>query len=181
MGFCIYGSTLVIFGMGKIGQSIAKRANAFGMNVLYHNRNKLDESLERELNAKYVDFDNLLKISDVISVNAPLTESTRYKFGEEEFKKMKNTAYIINTARGALINEKALIKAFKQGDIAGAGLDVFEKELLRESELFDLDNVALAPHVGTGCLSSRIDMAKEASDNLISFLINNKEKNIVNK
>ena len=181
MGFSLYGSTLGIFGMGRIGQSVAKRAKAFGMNIIYHNRSRLDESLEKELSAKYVDFETLLKESDVISVNAPLTESTKHKFNKDAFLTMKNTAYIVNTARGALIDEKALIEALKDKEIAGAGLDVFETEPLRESELFNFENVVLAPHVGSACLSSRIDMAKEASENLISFLINNKEKNIVNK
>ena len=181
MGFCLYGSTLGIFGMGRIGESVAKRAKAFGMNIIYHNRSRIDESIEKELNAKYVDFETLLKESDVISINAPLTESTKHKFNKEAFLKMKNTSYIINTARGALIDENALIEAFKNREIAGAGLDVFEREPLRESELFNLKNVVLAPHAGSACLSSRIDMAKEASDNLISFLINNKGKNIVNK
>lgn len=181
MGFCIYGSTLGIFGMGRIGQSVARRAKAFGMNIIYHNRTRLSKSLEKELNAEYVDFDTLLKISDVISINAPLTESTRHKFNKEAFFKMKKTSYIVNTARGALIDENALIEALKNKKIAGAGLDVFETEPLTHSELFSLENVVLTPHVGTACLSSRINMAKEASDNIISFLINNEEKNVVNR
>lgn len=181
MGFSLYKSTLGIFGMGRIGQSVAKRAKAFGMNIIYSNLHQLDDEKEKELGAKYVSFDELLEKSDVISIHAPLFESTKHSFNTEQFKKMKNTAFIINSARGPLIDEKALIKALKEKEIAGAGLDVFETEPLEESELFNFSNVVLTPHAGTGCLSSRIAISEEATENLISFLINNEEKNIVNK
>lgn len=181
MGFSLYKSTLGIFGMGRIGKSVAKKAKVLGMEVIYSNRHKLSEEIEKELGVKYVTFDEMLEKSDVISIHAPLSESTRHSFSTEEFKKMKNTAFIINTARGPLIDEEALIKALKDGEIAGAGLDVFETEPLEKSELFNIPNVVLTPHAGTGCLSSRIAISEEATDNLISFLLNNEEKNIVNK
>lgn len=181
MGFSLYKSTLGIFGMGRIGKSVAKKAKVLGMEVIYSNRHKLSEEIEKELGVKYVTFDEMLEKSDVISIHAPLSESTRHSFSTEEFKKMKNTAFIINTARGPLIDEEALIKALKDGEIAGAGLDVFETEPLEKGELFNIPNVVLTPHAGTGCLSSRIAISEEATDNLISFLLNNEEKNIVNK
>lgn len=181
MGFSLYKSTLGIFGMGRIGKSVAKKAKVLGMEVIYSNRHKLSEEIEKELGVKYVTFDEMLEKSDVISIHAPLSESTRHSFSTEEFKKMKNTAFIINTARGPLIDEEALIKALKDGEIAGAGLDVFETEPLEKSELFNIPNVVLTPHAGTGCLSSRIAISEEATANLISFLLNNEEKNIVNK
>ncbi|WP_278683182.1 NAD(P)-dependent oxidoreductase [Paraclostridium bifermentans] len=181
MGFSLYKSTLGIFGMGRIGKSVAKRAKAFGMEIIYSDPHRLSKEIEDKLGVKYVTFDEMLKKADVISVHAPLFESTRHSFSTEEFKKMKNTAFIVNTARGPLIDEKALIKALKEKEIAGAGLDVFEVEPLEKSELFNMPNVVLTPHAGTGCLSSRIAISEEATDNLISFLINNEEKNIVNK
>lgn len=180
MGLALYGETMGIYGMGKIGKAVARRANSFGMKIIYNDIYKLSPEEEKELNAEYVEFDELLKKSGIISLHAPLLESTKGKFGEREFKLMRKDAHIINTARGPLIQEKALIEALKNGEISGAGLDVFEFEPNISEELLKLDNIVMTAHAGTGCLSSRINIAVEASQNIISYFKENKKINIVN-
>ena len=139
------------------------------MNIIYHNRNRLPKDIEEKYNATYVDFDTLLKESDVVSLNAPATPETYHLMGEAEFKKMKNSAILINTARGQLVDEKALATALKTGEIYAAGLDVFEKEPKIFPELLELDNAILSPHAGTGTYSARRDMAHEVVKNIINF------------
>lgn len=175
----LYGQTLGIYGMGRIGQAVARRAIASGMNVIYHNRHPLDKNIENKYNARYVDFDTLLKESDFISLNAPATSDTFHIIGEAEFKKMKRSAILVNTARGALVDEQALIEALKNNEIYGAGLDVFENEPKISPELFDLDNAVLTPHAGTATYAARIDMQKEIVKNIINFF-EGKEINRVN-
>lgn len=175
----LYGQTLGIYGMGRIGQAVARRAIASGMKVIYHNRHPLDKSIEDKYNARYVDFDTLLKESDFISLNAPATTDTFHIIGEAEFKKMKPSAILVNTARGALVDEKALIIALKNNEIYGAGLDVFENEPKISPELFDLDNAVLTPHAGTATYAARIDMQKEIANNIMNFF-EGKEINRVN-
>ena len=169
LGVSLYGQTLGIYGMGRIGQAVARRALASGMNIIYHNRNRLPKDIEEKYNATYVDFDTLLKESDVVSLNAPATPETYHLMGEAEFKKMKNSAILINTARGQLVDEKALATALKTGEIYAAGLDVFEKEPKISPELLELDNAILSPHAGTGTYSARRDMAHEVVKNIINF------------
>lgn len=181
MGLQLYGEIAGVYGMGKIGKAFAKRARAFGMKVIYNDVCRLDEKLEKELNAEFVEFDELLERSAVISLHAPLFESTRGRFGKEEFKKMRKDSYIVNTARGQLIKEKDLIEALETGEIAGAGLDVFEFEPEIDQRLLDSTRIIMTPHAGTGCLESRIQIAEEASNNIISYFIENKELNVVNK
>lgn len=180
MGLQLYGEVAGIYGMGKIGQAYARRAKAFGMKVIYNDIRKLPNELEKELGAEYVEFDELLEKSAVISLHAPLLESTRGRFGIEEFKKMRKDAFIVNTARGQLVKEKDLIQALKEKEIAGAGLDVFENEPEIDDELLKMDNVVMSPHAGTGCLASRIAIAEEATMNLISFLLKNETLNVIN-
>ena len=165
----VYGQTLGIYGMGRIGQALARRAVASGMKIIYHNRHRLDKDIEDKYNAVYVDFETLLHDSDFISLNAPATDETHHLIGEQEFKKMKDTAILINTARGALVDEKALAKALRNGDIYAAGLDVYENEPKILPELFDLDNVVLTPHAGTQTLAARLDMQREVAKNIINF------------
>lgn len=165
----LYGQTLGIYGMGRIGQAVARRAVASGMKIIYHNRHQLPKEIEDKYNAVYVDFDTLLHTSDVISLNAPATAETYHLMGEEEFLKMKNTAILINTARGQLVDELSLAKALREGQIYAAGLDVFEKEPKIHPELLELDNAILCPHVGTGTDAGRLEMAQEVAKNIINF------------
>lgn len=169
LGQDIYGKTLGIIGAGRIGKAFAKKSKGFDMKILYNNRNR-DEEFERELGAQWVDKDTLLKESDFISLNVPLTNETKHLIGEREFKLMKKTAILINTARGPVIDEKALVKALKEGEIWGAGLDVFENEPYIEKELLEMDNVVLTPHIGSGSTETRVKMSKLAAENIIAVL-----------
>jgi len=180
MGFCLFGSTLGIVGMGRIGRSVAKRAQAFGMKVIFYDQSKFPADFENNFCAKRVSFDELLEKADVVTIHAPLLESTYHLFGEDQFKKMKKTAFIVNAARGPIIDENALITALAEGQIAGAGLDVFEFEPNIPQALLEMENVTMTPHAGTGCLSSRISLAEESARNIIAFLIDGKPRNVVN-
>ncbi len=180
LGQTLRGRTLGIIGLGKIGKSVAIKAQAFGMKVIYNNRNQFPTKEEIELNIEYKSFENLLQSSDIISLNCPLTESTHYLIGEKEFAMMKPSACIINTARGQVINEQALVDALEKGRIAGAGLDVFENEPHINKQLLTLNNVVLVPHIGSACIESRIEMATEASQNICHYWEKGKSKNQVN-
>ncbi len=169
LGTSVYGKTLGIFGMGRIGQAVARRAIASGMNVIYNNRRPLDASIESKYEAKFVDFESLLQQSDVISINAPATPETFHLFDNNAFAKMKNNALLVNVARGSLVDEKALIEALQKGEIGGAGLDVFENEPKISPELFDLENVVLTPHAGTKTVESRLEMQHEVVGNILGF------------
>lgn len=170
LGDSLEGKTLGIIGMGNIGRSLARRAAAHRMTILYHNRTQLDQETEARYNATYLDLDTLIKQSDYISLNAPYTKETHHILGEKEFEKMKDTAYIINTARGPLIDEAALVNALKKEHIKGAGLDVFENEPDIHPGLMDLDNVIMVPHVGTGTYDTRIELGKSVSKNILNFI-----------
>ena len=180
MGFCLYGTTLGIVGLGRIGKAVARRAHVFGMDILYHDEFGIPEALEQELHVKRVSLDELLAKSDVVTLHTPLLESTHHLFGKEQFIKMKKTAFIVNAARGALIDEKALIDALQKGEIAGAGLDVFEHEPKIPQAMLELENVIMTPHAGTGCLSSRTTLAVETAGNIISFLVEKAPRNVIN-
>lgn len=169
LGMPLYRQTLGIYGMGRIGQAVARRAIASGMDIIYHNRNRLPEDIEKEYNAQFVSFNTLLSESDIISLNAPYTPETYHLMGEKEFKKMKNTAILVNTARGQLVDDEALINALKTGEIYAAGLDVYPNEPKIPEGYFGLDNVVLSPHAGTKTLAARIEMAKEVTKNIINF------------
>ncbi|SFK48551.1 NAD(P)-dependent oxidoreductase [Proteiniphilum acetatigenes] len=168
-GMRVYGKTLGIIGMGRIGQSLARRAVASGMEIIYHNRNRLDEAIEQQYNARYVAFEELLKTADYISLNAPYTPQTHHMIGEEQLKMMKSTAVFINTARGSMVDEKALAKALKENTIWAAGLDVYENEPHILPELLELDNVVLAPHAATKTIEDRINMSIEMTQNIVGF------------
>lgn len=169
LGMPLYGQTLGIYGMGRIGQAVARRGVASGMNIIYHNRNRLAIETEEKYNARYVDFDTLLKESDIISLNAPATAETYHLMGEEQFGKMKNTSILINAARGQLVDEKALASALRNGEIWAAGLDVFENEPKISPELLALDNAIVCPHAGSSTYAARIDMQREVAKNIINF------------
>ena len=187
----LYGKTLGIIGMGRIGQALARRALTSGMKVIYHNRKPIDvqrddvqctkgwqQTVIEE--AEYVDLQTLLQDSDYVSLNLPYTPEVHHLIGKPELGMMKRTAYLINTARGAHVDEKALVEALKSGIIAGAALDVYEHEPAVSTELLSLPNVVLSPHTGTGTWEGRIAMCENVTDNILAFAQNEFQKmNIV--
>ena len=174
----LYGKTLGIIGMGRIGQALARRALAAGMTVIYHNRRPLGDEAMRRLGdeVKYVTKDELLKEADFVSLNLPYTPEVKHLIGEEELKMMKQNAYLINTARGAHVDEEALVEALKNGEIAGAAMDVYEHEPQIHPELLKLDNVVLSPHTGTGTWEGRIAMCENVCDNILAWEKGNVQK-----
>jgi glyoxylate reductase len=165
----LYGKTLGILGMGRIGQALARRAKASGMRIIYNNRHQLSADIEALYDAQYVDFQTLLQDSDYLSLNLPYTPEVHHIIGKPELGMMKRSAYLINTARGAHVDEAALVEALQNGIIAGAALDVYEFEPKISAELLKLDNVVLSPHTGTGTWEGRIAMCENVSDNIIAF------------
>lgn len=168
-GITMYGKTLGIFGFGRIGQSVARRAIAGGMNIIYHNRSKVSADIENLYKARYVSFEELLTQSDILSINAPATKETYHIINEEAISKMKPTAILINTSRGVTVDEKALIKALQNNRIWGAGLDVYETEPKINPDFLTLDNVVLTPHAGTLTIEARYDMQSEIATNILNF------------
>lgn len=169
LGMPVTGTTLGIIGMGRIGKALCRRARACEMEVLYHNRHRLDPEEEKSVGATYVSKETLLRLSDFVSLNAPYTPETHHIIGAEELKIMKPTAILINTSRGSLIDETALIQALQNGEISGAGLDMFEFGDYPSPALLAMENVVLTPHIGTQTTYSRIEMAKAVSNNIIGF------------
>ncbi|HII60186.1 glyoxylate reductase [Pyrococcus horikoshii] len=168
LGYDVYGKTIGIIGLGRIGQAIAKRAKGFNMRILYYSRTRKEE-VERELNAEFKPLEDLLRESDFVVLAVPLTRETYHLINEERLKLMKKTAILINIARGKVVDTNALVKALKEGWIAGAGLDVFEEEPYYNEELFKLDNVVLTPHIGSASFGAREGMAELVAKNLIAF------------
>ena len=178
----LYGKTLGIIGMGRIGQALARRAVASGMRIVYHNRRPLGDEAMRLLgyDASFVSKDELLRTADFVSLNLPYTPAAKHLIGATELRMMKSTAYLINTARGAHVDEEALVKALKEGVIAGAAMDVYEHEPKIHPELLTLDNVVLSPHTGTGTWEGRIAMCENVCDNILAWENNEIDKmNIV--
>ena len=169
LGQSLYGKTLGIVGMGRIGQALARRALACGMKIVYNNRTRLSPDLEKLYQAHRLELTDLLQTSDVVSLHTPLTEETLHFINMDQLKQMKPTAILINTARGPVVDEAALVFALQQKIIAAAGLDVFENEPIITPGLFDLDNVVLAPHNGTGTVDARIEMSRYVSQNIIRY------------
>ena len=165
----LYGKTLGIIGMGRIGQALARRAVASGMRIIYHNRHRLPENIEQLYGAQYVDLPSLLQRSDYVSLNLPYTPEVHHLIGAEQLRMMKRTAYLINTARGAHVDEQALVSALKDGTIAGAAMDVYEHEPQITPALLELPNVVLSPHTGTGTWEGRIAMCENVADNILAF------------
>ncbi len=180
LGSDIYGKTLGIIGMGRIGLAVAARAQGFNMKILYHSRKRMIEE-EKKLNMTFVSFDELLRESDIITLHVPLNSETKHLIGSKEFCIMKRTSYLINTSRGEVVDEEALVKALKNGEIMGAGLDVYEKEPAITEELIGLENVILLPHIGSATVETRTRMAVMAVENLLTALNGNIPPNIVNK
>ena len=170
----LYGKTLGIIGMGRIGQALARRAIASGMRIIYHNRKPVDDSqlgfgLRNPESIKYVSKEELLQTADFVSLNLPYTPDVKHIIDAEALRMMKPTAYLINTARGAHVDEEALVEALKQGNIAGAAMDVYEHEPQIHPELLTMDNVVLSPHTGTGTWEGRIAMCENVCDNILAW------------
>lgn len=181
--FCgaeVHHSTLGLIGAGRIGKIVTKRASGFEMKVIYFDVNRLSPEDEAALNLTYLPMDDVLKQADFISVHTPYMPSTHHLISERELDLMKPTAIIINTARGPIIDEKALVKALQAGKIAGAGLDVFEHEPAIEPELLTMENVVLLPHIASASLKTRTLMATMASDNIVAHFHGQRPPNVVN-
>lgn len=179
-GLDVHHKTLGLVGFGGIGQPMARRGLGFSMRILYHARHRVAESVERELHAEYADLETLLRESDYVSLHVPLTSETRHMIDGKALGQMKNTAVLVNTARGPVVDEEALVDALTNGKIAGAGLDVFEKEPQIHPNLTGLANVVLAPHIGSATGETRLRMAMLAVRNLLAMLAGERPANVVN-
>ena len=176
----VYGTTIGIVGAGRIGYAVAKRAKGFDMKVIFYDVIPRPE-MERELGAKRVELDELLKEADFVSIHVPLMKETYHLMNAEKLKLMKKTAYLINNARGPIVDEKALYEALKEGRIAGAGLDVFEQEPTPvDNQLLKLDNIVAAPHISSASHETRSKMAEMVAENLVAFFDGKKPPNLVN-
>lgn len=180
LGSEVTGKTLGIIGMGNIGQAVASRARAFRMKVLYFSRTRLSLEKEQELGVQWRSLFSLLKEADFISLHAPYTSETHHLLGREQLKQMKKGAYLINTARGPLVDEQVLVQALREKWIAGAALDVYEKEPEVPDALKRMENVVLAPHLGSATLETREAMANLAVQNLVHFFQGKRPPHIVN-
>jgi D-3-phosphoglycerate dehydrogenase len=179
LGGDITGRTLGVVGAGRIGAAVAEKARGFNMRVLYADE-IANTHIEEKIGAKKVSFEELLAESDFITVHVPLFESTHHLFDEKAFKRMKKTAYFINTSRGPVVDEAALVRALKDGEIAGAGIDVYEEEPKIHPGLMELDNVVLTPHIASATIETRTKMATMAAQNLVDGLLGKRPQNLVN-
>jgi glyoxylate reductase len=171
LGTSIQGKTLGIVGLGQIGQATARRARAFGMEIVYSQRRQADPAVEEELGgARHVELEELLETADVVSLHVPLTPDTRHLIDADGLRRMRNSAYLVNTARGAVVDEAALAAALRDGEIAGAGLDVYENEPEVHPDLLGLENVVLLPHLGSATIETRTAMAELAASNVVAVL-----------
>ena len=180
LGQEVSGKTLGIIGMGRIGQAVARRAAGFGMKIIYQSRTRLAPAAEQELKASSVPLATLLREADFVTLHVPLTPQTRHLIGSRELELMKPTAYLINTARGPVVDEAALVAALRQRRIRGAGLDVYEREPQLTPGLVDLDNVVLLPHLGSATIETRTRMAVMAAENLLAGLRGDPPPNCLN-
>jgi len=179
LGTDVYGKTLGIVGAGRIGQAVGRRARGFDMNIIYYARSR-KLAFERELGARFVGLPTLLQEADYVTLHIPLTEKTHHLIGKKEFDMMKSSALLINTARGQCVDERALIAALENGNIAGAALDVFENEPELTPGLLDLNNVVLCPHAGSASIETRTKMAVMAARDLIAMLQGEKPEYCLN-
>jgi len=181
LGHRIGGKRLGIVGMGRIGQAVARRARAFGLKIHYHNRKRVHADIERELEATYWEsLDQMLARMDIVSVNCPHTPATFHLLSARRLKLMKPTAIIVNTARGEVIDENAMVRMLKADELAGAGLDVYEHEPALASGLAALPNVTLTPHIGSGTIDTRLKMSNMAVTNCIAGLTGQRPPNLLN-
>jgi len=180
LGVDVHHATLGIFGMGRIGQTIARRAAGFEMNVLYHNRTRLEPDIERRCNAAYATKEELLAQSDFVVLQVPYSPATHHLIGASELELMKPTAILINSTRGGVVDDAALIAALRGGTIRAAGMDVFENEPRFNPGFLELDNVVLMPHIGSSTEATRRAMAMTAAKNLVVALTGETPPNLVN-
>ncbi len=179
LGMGLQGRQLGIVGMGQIGIATARRAKAFGMTIAYTRRSPLEDHVIQELDAKFMTMDELIETSDVLSLHCPYSPATHHLISENQLARMKSSAYLINTARGPIVNEEALVHALKTGEIAGAGLDVFENEPVVHPGLLELDNAVLIPHLGSATVETRAAMADIAATNALAILAGHDAPNLV--
>jgi glyoxylate reductase len=181
LGSDIHGKVLGIIGFGRIGRAVARRAEGYNMAVLYHDPQRLSMNIEKEYSVQYRPLDELLKEADYVSLHAPLEATTRHLISEKEFKMMKRTAFLINVSRGPIVDEKALILALEQGEIAGCALDVYESEPEVTRSLLKVQNTVLVPHIGSASVEARAKMAVMVAQNLIAVLVDGmRPPNVVN-
>lgn len=180
LGVDVHHATLGIVGMGRIGQTIAKRATGFDMKVLYHNRSRVGSEIEQRLSATYVTMDELLRQSDFVILQVPYSPETHHMIGAAELKVMKPTAILINSTRGGVVDDAALVAALKDGTLRGAGLDVFENEPKLNPGFLELHNVVLAPHIGSSTEATRRAMAMTAAKNLVAAFAGATPPNLLN-
>jgi glyoxylate reductase len=179
LGMGLQGRQLGIVGMGQIGIATARRAKAFGMNIAYTRRSPLEADVAKDLDAKFMSMDELIESSDVLSLHCPYSPATHHLISENQLARMKPTAYLINTARGPIVDEQALVDALKAGQIAGVGLDVFEHEPKVNPGLLELDNAVLIPHLGSATVETRAAMADIAATNALAILAGQTAPNLV--
>jgi glyoxylate reductase len=180
LGHDIYGKTLGLIGLGRIGQAVARRAAGFNMRVVFHDAEPIAEGIIKELGVVRVPLDELLRVSDFISLHVPLLAETHHLLNDRTFALMKPTCVVVNTSRGPVVDEKALARALRDGKIAAAGLDVFEKEPDIEPDLLEMENVVLAPHIASASHETRLKMCMMAADNLLAVLQGTRPPNLVN-
>lgn len=176
----VHGKTLGIFGMGRIGQAVARRAGGFGMRILYHDARRAGIELERRLGLEFAAKERVLGESDFVSLHVPLLDSTRHLIGAAELAAMKRTAILVNTARGPVVDEAALVDALRAGTIRAAGLDVFEREPEVHRGLLELDNVVLAPHIASASHETRRKMSMMAAENAAAAAAGRRPPNVLN-
>lgn len=179
LGMGLQERQLGIVGMGQIGIATARRAKAFGMNIAYTRRAPLESDVEKDLAAKFMSMDELIESSDVLSIHCPYSPATHHLISENQLARMKPSAFLINTARGPIVDEQALVDALKAGKIAGAGLDVFEHEPKVNPGLLKLDNAVLIPHLGSATVETRAAMADIAATNALAILAGAQAPNLV--
>jgi gluconate 2-dehydrogenase len=180
LGTDVHHATLGILGMGRIGQAVARRARGFDMTVLYHNTRRLSAEVEKSCHAAYVSMDELLARADILTLHMPYSSATHHIIGAAQLAKMKNTAILINAARGGVVDDQALIEALQQGRIGGAGLDVFENEPKLDGRFLGFTNVVLTPHIASSSETTRRNMAMLAAENLVAALTTGKPPNLLN-
>ena len=179
LGDELQGKTMGIIGMGRIGRDMALKCRAFGMDIVYHNRNPMEKSAQDRIGAVYVGLEDLFKRSDMISIHTPFTPDTHHLLDETAFKKMKKGVYLINTARGEVVSEKALIGALESGRVKGAGFDVYEFEPQIPDALMAMENVVLLPHIGSATIETRNKMAEMVARNVIDALEGRIPENLI--
>lgn len=180
LGTSLVGKTIGIVGLGRIGTMVAKRAKGFEMNILYNCRTPNPE-IEKEVGAKYASLDELLASSDIVSLHVPLTDETRHMINHDSLAKMKKGSYLINTARGPIVNETDLVEALRSGQLTGAGLDVFDDEPNVNMELINMPNVVMTPHIASATREARAKMAAQAVEAILDTFSDKMPQNIVNK